>query len=107
MRCANRATAIWTGAPLHETSSKPITTRAQHMTKAAEGSMETVHTAGGASAQHKQQSRQPELPRRYQHILCLDDFQQEARRFLPRQVYSYVAESAETCSSFHANRNAY
>ena len=49
----------------------------------------------------------PPLPARHACILCLDDFQKAARRHLPRQIYSYIAEAAETCSSFHANRQAY
>lgn len=49
----------------------------------------------------------PRLPTRHAGILCLDDFQKAARRHLPRQVYSYIAEAAETCSSYQANRHAY
>jgi len=49
----------------------------------------------------------PALPARYAGLLCLDDFQAAARRHLPSQVYSYVADAAETSSSHHANRNAF
>lgn len=42
-----------------------------------------------------------------QEILCLDDYEIAARRHLPRTIYSYVAEAAETNSSRQANRQAY
>src|SRR5690606_16293393 len=52
-------------------------------------------------------AKRPALPARYAGVLCLDDFQSAARRHLPRQVYSYIADAAETSSSHHANRNAF
>lgn len=65
----------------------------------------------GAPAAHppaRQASSRPPLPRRYAgRLLCLDDFQAAARQFLPRPVYSYVAEAAETCSAQHAARSAF
>lgn len=42
-----------------------------------------------------------------QKILCLDDFETAARKHLPRPVFSYVAEAAETTSSRQSNRSAY
>lgn len=49
----------------------------------------------------------PVLPARHEGLLCLDDFQVAARRHLPRQIYSYIAEAAETCGSYRANRQSY
>jgi L-lactate dehydrogenase (cytochrome) len=42
-----------------------------------------------------------------QRILCLDDFETAARDFLPRQIFTYIAEAAETRSTLVDNRAAY
>ena len=47
------------------------------------------------------------LPRRLQEVLCLDDFETAARRFLPRPVFGYVAGAAETDWSLRDNRAAF
>ena len=31
-----------------------------------------------------------DVPRRFRNILCLDDFEEPARRFLPRPIFGYV-----------------
>ncbi|NIM43316.1 MAG: alpha-hydroxy-acid oxidizing protein [Hydrogenophaga sp.] len=49
----------------------------------------------------------PAAPRWLQRVLCLDDFENEARRHLPRPVFGYVAGAAETNQSFRANRDAF
>ncbi|NUZ06575.1 alpha-hydroxy acid oxidase [Piscinibacter koreensis] len=49
----------------------------------------------------------PVLPRRFERILCLDDFEVAARRHLPWSVFSYLAGAAETNRSLRANRDAY
>lgn len=41
------------------------------------------------------------------NALCLDDFDDAARRHLPRPVYSYIAGAAETGRSHQANREAF
>ena len=38
------------------------------------------------------------------HILALDDFEDPARRYLPRPMYGYVSGGAETNASLRANR---
>ena len=40
-------------------------------------------------------------------ILALDDFEQPARRYLPRPMFSYVSGGAETNASLRANRAAF
>ncbi|CAN7367368.1 alpha-hydroxy-acid oxidizing protein [Acidovorax sp. LjRoot129] len=40
-------------------------------------------------------------------LLCLDDFQQLARKRLPRSIYGYVAGAAETNASLRDNLNAF
>lgn len=42
-----------------------------------------------------------------QALLCLDDFEPAARRFLPRPIFGYVAGAAERNRSLDLNRNAY
>ena len=40
-------------------------------------------------------------------ILCLDDFEPAARRFLPRSIFGYIAGGVETDWSLRANRTAF
>ena len=49
----------------------------------------------------------PAPPWWLQRVLCLDDFETEARRHLPRPVFGYVAGAAETNPSFRANRASF
>lgn len=49
----------------------------------------------------------PAPPWWLQRVLCLDDFETEARRHLPRPVFGYVAGAAETNQSFRANRASF
>lgn len=46
-------------------------------------------------------------PARLKNILCLDDFEEPARRFLPRPVFGYISGAVETNSSLMANRSAF
>ena len=45
--------------------------------------------------------------RRLKRILCLDDFEPAARRFLPRSIFGYIAGGVETDWSLRANRTAF
>ena len=47
------------------------------------------------------------MPRRIDGILCLEDFEAAARRYLPASVFGYIAGAAETSQSFIANRKAF
>jgi L-lactate dehydrogenase (cytochrome) len=40
-------------------------------------------------------------------LLCLDDYEEAARRHLPRPVFGYIAGAAETNRSHQANREAF
>jgi L-lactate dehydrogenase (cytochrome) len=40
-------------------------------------------------------------------ILCLDDFERAARRYLPRPIFGYIAGAAETNRSLQDNRAAF
>ena len=44
---------------------------------------------------------------RLKKVLCLDDFEPAARAFLPRQVFTYIVEAAETRSTLDDNRAAF
>ena len=46
-------------------------------------------------------------PRTLAKILALDDFEQPARRYLPRPMFGYVSGGAETNASLRANRAAF
>src|SRR5262245_61549865 len=45
--------------------------------------------------------------RRLKAMLCLDDFERPARRFLPRSIFGYIAGGVETDWSLRANRAAF
>ena len=44
---------------------------------------------------------------RLKNVLCLDDFEAPARRFLPRPVFGYISGGVETNASMNANRSAF
>jgi L-lactate dehydrogenase (cytochrome) len=48
-----------------------------------------------------------DFPRRFRNILCLDDFEEPARRFLPRPIFGYASGGVETNASREANRAAF
>lgn len=45
--------------------------------------------------------------KRLERLLCLDDFEIAAQRFLPRAIFGYVSGATETNSSFRDNREAF
>lgn len=49
----------------------------------------------------------PSVPRRFRDYLALDDFEQAARRMLPRMIYGYVSGAVETGSGLRQARQAY
>lgn len=52
-------------------------------------------------------SAAPALPARLHHVRCLDDFEEAARRHLPRPVFGYMAMAAETRRSLRGNRECF
>lgn len=46
-------------------------------------------------------------PSRLKNILCLDDFEAPARRFLPRPIFGYISGGVETNASLDCNRSAF
>lgn len=52
-------------------------------------------------------TRPASVPDRFRGILCLDDFEEAARRHLPRPIFAYIAGAAERNRSFRANAEAF
>ncbi len=46
-------------------------------------------------------------PHHLRHMLCLDDFEAPARRFLPRPIFGYISGGVETDASLSGNRAAF
>jgi len=46
-------------------------------------------------------------PGRLKDILCLEDFEEPARRHLPRPIYGYISGGVESNASLAANRSAF
>jgi L-lactate dehydrogenase (cytochrome) len=47
------------------------------------------------------------LPRRFKDILCLEDFEEPARRFLPRPIFGYISGGVESNTARDRSRAAY
>jgi L-lactate dehydrogenase (cytochrome) len=47
------------------------------------------------------------VPRRLRRLLSLDDFEEAARRHLPRPLFGYMSAAAETRRSLRSNREAF
>lgn len=45
--------------------------------------------------------------KRLERLLCLDDFETEAQKFLPKAIFGYVSGATETNSSFRDNRDVF
>lgn len=73
--------------------------------------MQIDHPAGATLAANApatgSRAAAPTLPRRFHHILCLDDFEPAARRHLPRPIFGYIAGAAERNRSLRGNREAF
>jgi L-lactate dehydrogenase (cytochrome) len=68
--------------------------------------IEAAPAARPATSLDAAESR-PRLSRRLRQIYSLEDLDAAARRFLPKPLYSYVAEGAETQAAVHANRASF
>ena len=53
------------------------------------------------------ETRDEALPRVLRMILALEDFEEPARRYLPRPIFGYVSGGAETNASLRGNRAAF
>jgi L-lactate dehydrogenase (cytochrome) len=48
-----------------------------------------------------------DVPRRFKDILCLEDFEEPARRFLPRPIFGYASGGVETNTARDRSRAAF
>ncbi|MDB5899530.1 MAG: L-lactate dehydrogenase (FMN-dependent) and related alpha-hydroxy acid dehydrogenase-like protein [Ramlibacter sp.] len=74
--------------------------------------MQIENPAGGTAAVHHGRStaasaRPAPLPARFDMILSLDDFEDAARRHLPKPVFAYICGAVERNHSLRANRTAF
>jgi len=53
------------------------------------------------------QRSQTAIPRRLRRYLSLADFEETARRRLPRMIYGFIAGAVETDAALHDNRRAF
>ncbi|MBI4191604.1 MAG: alpha-hydroxy-acid oxidizing protein [Betaproteobacteria bacterium] len=70
---------------------------------------ETLLGGPNASANQPGSWRTPATtgPRILRKIFCLDDFEEPARRYIPRPIFGYIVSGSETNASIRANRAAY
>ena len=69
---------------------------------------DTVTQANQAAMRAAVATRQTAAaPRRLRGILCLEDFEEPARRYLPRPIFGYISGAVETNASLAGNRAAF
>ncbi len=69
---------------------------------------DTVTQANQAALHSAAATRQAAAtPRRLRDVLCLDDFEDPARRHLPRPIFGYISGGVETNAARTANRTAF
>ena len=66
-------------------------------------------TQAGQAAARSSAAPRPALatPRRLKDILCIEDFEEPARRFLPRPIFGYISGGVESNSARDGNREAF
>jgi len=78
-----------------------MTTSKQELSRSAASSEQVASHVAGTAA------RPQPAPRILRRILALDDFEDAARRVIPRPIFGYVAGGTETNASLRANRAAW
>jgi L-lactate dehydrogenase (cytochrome) len=76
-----------------------MTTSRQELTRSSASSAQVDTPFAGPGARPR-----PAQPRILRRILTLDDFEDAARRVIPRPIFGYVTGGAETNASLRANR---
>jgi L-lactate dehydrogenase (cytochrome) len=76
-----------------------MTANKQELTRSTSSSEQIASPFAGPAARPR-----PAQPRILRRILSLDDFEDAARRVIPRPIFGYVTGGAETNASLHANR---
>jgi len=77
------------------------------MPDASEASQPAPSVNAGAKRSGAEWRPERALPRALARVLALDDFEDPARRYLPRPMFGYVSGGAETNASLRANRAVY
>jgi L-lactate dehydrogenase (cytochrome) len=76
-----------------------MTSSKQELTRSTSSSEQIASTYADTAARS-----QPAQPRILRRILALDDFEDAARRVIPRPIFGYVTGGTETNASLRANR---
>lgn len=79
-----------------------MTTSKQELTRSTPSSGQIAPPFAGSTARPDQKP-----PRVLRRILALDDFEDAARRYIPRPIFGYVTGGAETNASRRANRDVW
>lgn len=79
-----------------------MTTSKQELTRSTSSAEQIASPFAGAAARP-----QPAQPRSLRRILALDDFEDAARRVIPRPIFGYVTGGVETNASLRANRSVW
>jgi L-lactate dehydrogenase (cytochrome) len=79
-----------------------MTTSKQELTRSTPSSGPIAPPFAGSTARPDQPP-----PRTLRRILALDDFEDAARRYIPRPIFGYVTGGAETNASRRANRDVW
>src|SRR6478672_11641044 len=79
-----------------------MTTNKQELTGSAASAEPIASPLAGPAAR-----AQPAQPRKLRRILALDDFEDAARRVIPRPIFGYVTGGVETNASLRANREVW
>ena len=51
--------------------------------------------------------RRPDAPYKLRHMLSLEDFEAEAKKYLPRPIFGYISGGSETNAAMRGNREAF
>jgi L-lactate dehydrogenase (cytochrome) len=69
--------------------------------------MNTVTHAADTNLRVAGRRDRTHVPSRFKDILCLEDFEEPARRFLPRPIFGYVSGGVETNTARDRSRSAF
>jgi L-lactate dehydrogenase (cytochrome) len=68
---------------------------------------DTATQANQAALRSAAATGEKATPGRLKNILCLEDFEEPARRFLPRPIFGYISGGVESNSAREGNRSAF
>ncbi len=80
---------------------KDMSTTQQDLSTVAQGDQITTRPAAARERFGRN------APGAWQHLLSLEDFEEPARRYLPRPIFGYISGAVETNASLRGNRTAF